>query len=360
MVTKEPTASLLSYLADLFIMTSKAQYDRFGPDAIDQQPPLGTGPYTFKELVPNQRLVVAKTANWWGGPVEGPDEVIYRIMRETEVRVTALLNNEIQIAQFVPPHMMERVNSSPNAKVVATDSQEIMFLAMMPKTRPFDNKLVRQAVCYSIDRDAIIQGVLMGQAKRLDGPIGPASYAYNPDLQPRYTYDPQKAKELLAQAGYPNGVDVEFVTPVNRYVQDKQSAEAMTSMMQAAGIRARLVTPEWPTMWADVQAGRTAFYYMGRGSVNDPGPALSQYFETGVSPRIGYSDPQLDALFQKERASFNETARKQALSEVMSRITEEAPACFMYTINMIWGMAKNIDFEPRPDLRIFAQDIRVR
>ena len=127
-----------------------------------------------------------------------------------------------------------------------------------------------------------------------------------------------------------------------------------------AGIRAKLMTPEWPNLWADVQAGRTPFYYMGRGSVNDPGPALSQYFETGVSPRVGYSDAQLDALFAKERASFDETTRKQALSEVMSHLTDEAPGCFLWTINMLWGMSKNIDFEPRPDLRIFANDIRVR
>jgi peptide/nickel transport system substrate-binding protein len=360
LTTDEPTASLMSYIADLVIMTSKAQYDQFGPEGVTQQPPLGTGPYTFKELVPNQRLVIAKTPNWWGGAVHGPDEVVYRIMRETEVRTTALLNGEIQIAQFLPPHLMDRVNSSPNARVVATDSQEIMFLAMMPKTKPWDDKRVRQAVCYSIDRDAIIQGVLMGQAKRLDGPVGPATYAYNPDLQPKYTYDPQKAKALLTEAGYPNGVDVEFYTPVGRYVLDKQSAEAMTSMMNAAGIRARLMTPEWPTLWADVQNGKTPFYYMGRGSVIDPGPALSQYFETGVSPRIGFSNPQVDAAFLKERGAFDPNERKRALSEVMSLLTEEAPACFMWTINMLWGMAKNIDFEPRPDLRIFAADIRVK
>src|SRR5262249_29903235 len=101
-MTKEPTANLLSYFADLLIITSKAQYDQYGAEQINNVAPVGTGPYTFKELVPNQRMVVSKTPNWWGGPVDGPDEVIYRIMREQEVRVTALLNGEIQIAQFVP------------------------------------------------------------------------------------------------------------------------------------------------------------------------------------------------------------------------------------------------------------------
>jgi peptide/nickel transport system substrate-binding protein len=306
----------------------------------------------FKEQEPNHRKVIAKTPNWWGGPVDGPDEVVFRIMREAEVRITALLNDEIQIAQFVPPHMLDRVSNAPNVKVVSTDSIELMFLAMQPK-RPFDDKRVRQAVAYAIDRDAIIQGVFQGRARRLDGPIGPATYGYNPDL-------PEKAKQLLAEAGYPNGVDVELVTPVGRYIQDKQAAEAMTAQLTQAGIRTRLLTPEWPTMWADVQAGRTPFYYMGRGSVRDPGPPLSQYLETGVSPRIGYSNPQLDALFAKERAAFDANDRKRALSEMMSYVTEEAPAHYLWTININWGLAKNIEYDPRPDFFIFAHEIRVR
>jgi peptide/nickel transport system substrate-binding protein len=358
--TKEPTASLLSYFANLLIVTSKAQYDQFGPDAISQQSPLGTGPYTFKELIPNQRLVVTKTPNWWGGPVEGPDEVIYRIMREPEVRVTALLNGEIQIAQFVPPHMADRVTGNPNTKMVIIDSQEIMFLAMQPKVKPWDDKRVRQAVAYAIDRDAIIQGVLQGQARRLDGPIGPGQYGYDPNLQPKYTYDPEKAKQLLAQAGYPNGVDVELQTPVGRYIQDKQISEAVGAMLTAVGIRTRVATPEWPTLWDNVQKGHVPFYYMGRGSVLDPGLPLSQYFETGVSPRIGHSSPQLDALFAKERAAFDPNERKRALGEMMSLLTEEAPAHFMWTHKMLWGMTKNVEYDARPDTRIFATEIRVK
>ncbi len=358
-VTKGAVAPLLDYFKDLIIMTSKAQYDRYGDD-VWKEKPLGTGPYMFKELVPNQRMVIVKNPSWWGGPVEGPDEVVYRVMREPEVRLTALLNGEVQIAQFIPPHMAERVVNAPNAKLASVDSLEIMFLAMQPKVKPWDSKLVRQAVAYAIDRDAIIQGLLQGYASRLDGPIGPGQYGYNPNLQPRYTYDPERAKQLLAQAGYPNGVDVELYTPVGRYTQDKQVAEAMAQMLTAVGIRTRLMTPEWPTMWADVQAGKTAFYYMGRGSVLDPGRPLSQYFETGVSPRVGYSNPQVDALFVKERGTFDPEQRKQTLNELLSLITEEAPGHFLWRHKMLWGLARNIELTPRPDDRIFANEIRVR
>src|SRR5262249_49878960 len=139
-----------------------------------------------------------------------------------------------------------------------------------------------------------------------------------------------------------------------------QAAEAMAAMLTAVGIRTKLLTPEWPTLWADVQAGRVPFYYMGRGGVLDPGLALSQYFETGVSPRIGYSNPTLDALFAKERAAFDPTKRKKVLSEIMSLLTDEAPAHFLWTINMLWGMARDIEYTPTPDTRIAAKDIRVK
>jgi peptide/nickel transport system substrate-binding protein len=99
---------------------------------------------------------------------------------------------------------------------------------------------------------------------------------------------------------------------------------------------------------------------MGRGWVLDPEPALSQYFETGISPRIGYSNPQLDALFGRSRGAFVEADRKKVLSDIMSHITEEAPAHFLWTHNMIWGMTKNVDYTPRADTRINAALIQVK
>jgi peptide/nickel transport system substrate-binding protein len=358
-ITREPTAELLSYLFGV-IITSMAQYDQWGPGAINQQPPVGTGPYLLKEFVPDQRLVLAKNPHWWGGPVQGADEVIYQTIGVAEARITALLNGEIQIAQSVPPHMMNRINNSPGTMSAVSDSAEIMFLAMMPRAQPWDSKLVRQAVGYAIDRDAIIQNLLLGQARRLDGPIGPATYAYDPNLEPRYTYDPAKARQLLVAAGYPDGVDVELATPVNVYPQDKEVAEAIAAMLSAVGIRTRLRALEWSTIWPEIQAGRVPFYYLGRGNVLDPGPPLSQYFETGVMPRIGYSNPALDALFTKARAAFRPAERRQLLSQIMSLITDEAPAQFLWTQNGIWGLAKNIDYQPRPNRYIYANEIHVR
>jgi peptide/nickel transport system substrate-binding protein len=358
-ITDKPTAPLLSFVCDRLIVTSKAMFDKYGRDVADKQHMLGAGPYRLKELLPGQRLVIAKRPDH---PLAkknpgAPDEIVYRVMRETEQRVTALLNDEIQIAQFIPPHLRQRVEKTPNLRISAVDSVEIMFLAMQPKA-PFDKKEVRQAVCHAINRDQMIGTILEGFASRLDGPIGAGQYGYDPNLKPKMSYDPERAKKLLAQAGYPNGIDVELQTPVGRYTLDKQLTEAMIPMLQAVGIRAKLLTPEWPTLWANVQKGTVPFYYMGRGSVQDPSAALHQYFHTGETPRIGYSNPKLDEALDNEQREFDPKKRRQYLSQAMSILTEEAPACFMWRHKLLWGLNKRVDYKPLPDGRIYGLEMK--
>lgn len=359
--TKTPVAPLLSFLCDRLIVTSKAAFDKYGRDAADRQHMMGGGPYRLKELVPGQRLVIAKRPEHPEAKKNpaAPDEIVFRVMREVEQRVTALINGEVEIAQFIPPHLRGRVETAPNLRIEPVDSIEIMFLAMQPKP-PFDKKEVRQAVCHAINRDQIVKTLLEGFASRLDGPLGPGQYGYDPNLKPKLDYNSERSKKLLAQAGYPNGVDVELQTPVGRYTLDKQVSEAMTAMLNAGGFRAKLLTPEWPTLWANVQKGQVPFYYMGRGSVLDPSAALHQYFHTGGSPRIGYSNKKLDELLDKEQQEFNPEKRKQYLREAMSLITEEAPACFMWRHKLLWGISANVDYKPLPDGRTYGLDMRVR
>jgi peptide/nickel transport system substrate-binding protein len=359
--TDKPTAPLLSFVCDRLIITSKAMFDKYGRDAADKEHMIGAGPYRLKELIPGQRLVIVKNPNHPEAKKNprAPDEVVYRIMREPEQRVTALLNDEIQIGQFVPPHMRQRVEKTNNLRITPVDSVEIMFLAMQPKP-PFDKKEVRQAVCQAINRDQIIATLLESFASRLDGPLGPGQYGYDANLRPKLNYDPEKSKKLLAQAGFAGGVDVELQTPVGRYTLDKQISEAVVPMLNAAGFRAKLLTPEWATLWANVQKGTIPFYYMGRGSVQDPSAALHQYFHTGETPRIGYSNPKLDEILDKEQQEFDPKKRRQYLSQAMSIITEDAPACFMWRHKLLWGLNNRVDYKPLPDSRVYAIEMAVK
>ena len=342
--TTEPTATLLEYLKSV-IVTSKAQYEAHGDEAYDPEYSVGAGPYSLKDLRTDNYVIITKNPDHPLTSENNPDEVVFKIMKEPEQRLTALFNDEVQIAQFIPPQLVPRLEDSDQVKTAWNDSVEVMFVAMRPDSPPFGDKRVRQAVAYAINRDAIIKAILQGQASRLDGPVGPGQVGYSPDFEPVYEYNPDKARALLAEAGYPDGVDIDFTATVGRYTSDKQICEAIAAMLEKVGFRVNLKTPEWSTMWDDVQNGRTAFYYMGRGSVLDPSVMLAQYYETGGSPRVGYSNAEVDSLLSAERTTFDEEKRMDLLQEAMSKIVEEAPGVFMWRHRMAWGIAQDVAFE---------------
>src|SRR5690606_18906339 len=124
----------------------------------------------------------------------------------------------------------------------------------------------------------------------------------------------------------------------------KHVAEAIVPMLAAVGIRAKLSTPEYSTYWPNIQRGRVPFYYMGRGSVTDPSPAIQQYFETGITPRIGYSNPEFDALLKAEREEFDDKKRRDILNRACAILQDDVPALFMWRHKLADGIASHVDF----------------
>ncbi len=358
--TKKPTAPLLGYVFDRVMITSKALFDKHGARQADRKYHYGYGPYKLKELRTGEAVFLEKNTLWPGVKKAWPDELIFRIMREPEQRVTALLNGEIQIAQFIPPHLLDKVRKSKNAHIEEMASVELMMIIMNPAFKPWDNKLLRQAVAYAIDRDSIIKNVLKGEAIKLDGPIGPLQFGYSKNVKPIYRYNPAKARALVKQAGYPNGVEVDLYTPVNRYVNDKQVAEAMIPMLNAVGIKAKLKTPEWSTLWSNVRKGKVGFFMMGRGGMVDPSAALSQYFETGIAPRTKFSNPRIDALLQLERATFDVEKRKKIMNQAINVMMEEVPAHFLWHQKIHYGVANGVKITIRPDKRLYGWEIETK
>lgn len=358
--TTEPTAPLLAYLFDRLIITGKDLYDKHGQRDVDRKAPLGWGPYMVEDITVGQRMVLRKNPGWPGIKKENPDRIIFARIKEAEARVTAATNGELQIALAIPPHLVDRIEKTQGVKAVGVPPVEVMFLAMNPKFKPWDNKKVRQAVAYAIDREAIAKSIFQGRASLLDGPVGPGQYAYSRDVTPKYRYDPAKAKQLLKEAGFPDGVDVDFFSATNRYINDRQSSEAIASMLTQVGIRTKLHTPEYSTHWPNVRKGRVPFYYQGRGSVIDPSAALHQYFQTGVTPRIGYSNPELDKILAAEEREFDPAKRKALLLKAFNIVQEDMPAFFLWRIDQIYAVSNKVDFAPRSDERVFGVDITMK
>ncbi len=356
--TTQKMATLPNYLATMQI-TSKKIYDQYGAKAADREHPVGAGPYKLVEVGIGSHIVIERVDGHPMVEPTNPKRIIYRMMVEPEQRVTALANGEVQIAQGIPPQLVSRVQQLPNATAEMVDSAEAMFIAMSPKTAPWDNPKVRQAVCHAINREGIARAILGNQVTLLNGPVGDGQLGFDPDYTSPMNYDPEKAKTLLEEAGAV-GAAVDLYTPVGRYTADRQITEAIVPMLEQVGFKATLQTPEWATLWTNVQRGETPFYYMGRGNMLDPSPALAQYFETDASPRLKYSSAEVDALLQAERQEFDPAKRVAMLSKAMAAITEDAPACFLWLHKLAWGVAKGVDYKPSKADRVNGWEIHLR
>jgi peptide/nickel transport system substrate-binding protein len=355
--TKSADAALPFRLAQRFI-TNKAAYDRMGGAKADKLA-LGTGPYKFKEWVRGQWFVLEKNPGYAHSDHKPTvDEIVFRNIPEAEVAITTLLNREVDIISNVPPESAPRVTG--NARIESARTVNIMFLGMHTSVPEFKNKLVRQAVNYAIDREALTRNVLKGYAYPMYAPVGPDQYGYSPEINPKYTHDPAKAKQLLVQAGYPNGFEVDFLIPVGQYNKVKDVAEAIGGMLTAVGIRAKLRTQDQDSGFAAIQNGKVGMYIFGRGSVVDPSEYLHQYFRTGVTKRLEFSNPTVDAALGAEQASFDPAQRVKLLQKAMSVLMDEAPMAWLYQYQGLQGVSNKFDFKSNPGEDVYAWDLKPR
>jgi peptide/nickel transport system substrate-binding protein len=356
--TKQPNASLLSALFDRMIITSADIYKEFGRDA-DRKKPLGWGPYKLEEYTIDNRIVINRNDLWPGLDPRTAKKVIFQQINEPAQRIAALFAGEIQVARGIPPELVDRLKSRSDFHVVKTGSIEPMFVAMNPTFKPWDDVRVRQAVAHAIDRDLIIKRLLGGLAERLDGPFGPNQFCYNGPIKTT-AYDPALSKKLLAEAGYQNGgPEIELFSANGRYISDRQVGTAVADMLTKVGFKVSLQFPEWANLWANIRAGKTPMFYMGRGSYIDPSDPFSQLFETGITPRIHYSNPEFDKLLHVAQAEFNDDKRCAIYRQAGVILTDDVPALFMWSHSLISGVRNGITFRADPSGEIWLATLRM-
>ena len=358
--TKAPNAPFLSFLFDRLTVTSAELFETFGKE-VDKKGAIGWGPYKLENFVLDQRVVMARNDAYPGVDPKMPKRVIYQTIMEPEQRVTALLNGEIEIARLIPPQLVTRLENRADVRIVKTGSIEQMFLGLNNAFKPWDNVLVRRAASHAIDRDLIIKRLLNGEADRLDGPLGSKSQlCYEGGVKGAYSYDPALSKKLLEEAGYKDGgPEIEFLTPSNRFIADKQASEVMAQMLGKVGFKVKLQVLEYANLWAAVRPGKAPTYYFARGSVFDATDSLSQYFETGGSPRIGYSSPKFDAMIARIRQEFDDTKRCALLNEAAAMIVDDAPVIHLWTHALVSGVRKDITYPANPSGEVWLLGVRM-
>jgi len=354
--TKQPNAVLLERLNNRFIVSQAAVAKNGGQ--LDNYK-IGTGPYKLVSWQRAGNLVLARNEEYWRGKPE-IKEVLFKTVKEEAARVAGLLAGQADAISNLPIEEIDRVQKNPRTRVEKVPGYRMYFLTMNVGHKPFDNKLVRQAVSYSIEPSVILKHIFEGNGYSLNGPLSSNMIGYDPAAK-RYPHDPQKARELLAKAGYPSGLEVKLYLAPDRHLKGKEVCQVIARQLSESGIKVELVPQEYPIYWGKdgVNGGKLPFYYAGR-SAYDADTFYDQYFHTGVTKRTNYSNPELDKLIEQEQQTGDHKKRVAILQQAGRIVMEDAPVVPLYTLAEIYGLARNIIWQGNPNNEIVVADMKIK
>jgi peptide/nickel transport system substrate-binding protein len=342
---------------------------------------IGTGPYRFVDYKPGDRVVLARHDGWWGGKTPWP-KVQFRMISNNAARVAALLSNDVQVIENVPTSDMDRIKGDASLAVKGAVSNRLIYLHMdtgrernSPFVRTKDGKpmeanplrdlRVRQAISKAINRDAIVDRVMEKQAVPAGQLLADAFFGTSRNLPPE-KFDPEGAKRLLAEAGYPNGFQITLHAPNNRYVNDEKIAQAVAQFLTRVGIDTRLETMPSSVFFSRGSKLEFSFLLAGwaseTGDTSSPLRALLGTFDPaqglGSANRGRFSDPGLDAMVTTAITTVDDTKRRMLLAAASEKAVGLLGLIPVHYEVSVWGMRRTIGYAARADQYTFAWEMK--
>ena len=326
-------------------------FQKEGAEAFFQHP-VGTGPYKFVSWARNDRMVLdANEAYWDGAPKI--KRVIFRAIPEAATRLAELQTGNADIITGIPPFLVDQVKNSQTAGVQSVPSGRVLYIYMNCLAKgPLQDKRVRQAINYAVNRKAIIDDLLRGSGIETAVDLTSYHWGYDPSLKP-YPYDPARAKKLLAEAGYAKGLKLVFNTPNGRYMLDKEVCMAIAGMLREVGIETEMRVQEWGAYVQTVvnaSKGLQDLGILGWGNtLGDADGTLTPLY-TPDSAFSYYSTPALTDKIVKAKTTLDEKVRMRLYKEIQKTIFDEAPLIFLYQQVDHYGVSRKVhDFHARGD-----------
>jgi peptide/nickel transport system substrate-binding protein len=349
---KRPTPAALDYLAMVTPIWPKAYRERVGADGYSRMP-IATGPYRYTKVDVASGVEYERFDGYYaGGPKGKPAfrKIIARYVSEPTTQVNELLAQRLDWIWNVNPDQMNNLNRIPYLTSVRQESMRVGLLQMdaagrSGKDNPMTKLKVRQAVMHAVDRETIAAKLVGGGSRVPATPCYPSQFGCNQDVAVKYEYNPAKAKQLLAEAGYPNGFDIEFVS----YVQPRQWPEAVQNYLNAVGIRAKFNFMQVAAQIKRSLAGELALQLgsWGSYSINDVAAILPNYFNGLASDYA--RDEELTKMIEAGGSTADEAARKKHYDAALRRITEQAYILPMHTYVSTYAFNKALEFQTFAD-----------
>ncbi len=340
-------------------VVSKAFVEKVGDKGLATQEN-GTGPFRLVEWRKGDSIIMERFADYYGGspaiPPVGPakvERVIFKIIPENSSRVAALLAGDVEIAVDVPVHMMKQIDANKSTKVVKVNGTRSFFVSLNNTKPPFDNKLVRQAANYALNKKLIIDKILLNTATPINGVLSPDAFGFDATL-PAYDYDVAKAKKLLAEAGFPKGVDV----TMDVEGAFAETAQAIASLLTKAGIRTKVQVGEGSVLKAKwdpskPKSGDMWLTSWGNGSL-DPEDIFAPTLRTNDRGNsAGYSSAIVDGLLSAASTETDPVKRAEMFKRAQKQVNADAPWIFLWVPQDIYGVSKRLKgWQPGADSRV--------
>jgi len=321
--------------------------------------PIGTGPYKFVRWVRGQEIVMTANEDYFKGAPRIKD-VVFKIIPDASTRFAALLAGKIDLLRNIAPEEIPVLEASKDIKVHTVPILRfgwICFYDALNSDSPFYDKRVRQALNYAINIPEIIKEIIYGLGTPTVA-LNPLHFGYDPEAKP-YPYDPVKAKQLLAEAGFPDGLSFTcHYTPVNAIKVD-EVMQAIQAQLAEVGVEMKLQKWSGVGYMELIDAGRArpAFYLnWGSYGVFDGDAILYPFFRSGQRYAF-FHTPELDKLIDQQRVEMDLEKRKQIMSRIQQIIREEAPWIFNYAFHTIVAANAKLDYKPRSDETFYAYEI---
>lgn len=347
--TKEPSSVFPSSLAFLYAYPPK-YHGQVGPEGFATKP-VGTGPWKFVEWNKGVQARVEAFPDYWG-PKPAVREIQFRWAPDGSTRVALLQTGEVHLAQLVPPTMVQRVESSGNARVEAVKSIRKVFLQININDGPFKDVRVRKAMNHAIDVESIIKTLFQGRAYGRDkGIIHEGFEGYQGDKLTPYKYDPALAKQLLAEAGYPDGFETTLWHPIGRYVLDKESTEAMAAQLAKVGVKAKPQGLESGAYFSKTSAEKVPgmnFFACGPLFMN---PIFCSIVHYHIGSAFSYGANEKTEQYLKEiRGTLDAEKRIKLEQEFENYVfNDHVPWVWLWHQQDIYGASNKVNWKARSD-----------
>ena len=375
-VTKNPFPILPDVISLVYIMSKKWCEENRAEKPVDKRKGVentasfktnGTGPFRLRARDPGVRTVLVRNLNYWDKVETNVDEVVFSPIGADATRVAALLSGEIDMMQPVPVQDVTRLRQNQNLTVMQGPELRTIFLGMdqarsellfsnVKGKNPFKDVRVRRAFFQAIDIEAIKTRIMRGAATPTALMVAPGIKGFSADLNKRLPYDPEAAKKLLAEAGYPGGFELKMNCPNDRYVNDGEICQAVAGMLARVGVKVNLEAETKVTYFPKILSRNTSFYLLGwtpatydshnvlNAILGTPAPSGRGQFNLG-----GYSNARVDELVGLVQSETDQAKRNAMISEAFKLHQDQVGHLPLHQQALAWGMRKNVSLVQLPD-----------